>query len=202
MRFARNLGLLLMALLTSTVGAAASTVTWEGLVSANSSIELVLAGTLAADSTYIAEANINPVVPGSNCFYSGCGLPGTYFTFWHVSTSVAVNGNSFAVANQNCSSPSSCSAEPPFGGFTSGPTDPIFLISVGSILADLCSTTYSDGTSQSCVGAKSGNVDLTLTLLDAAGQLVLMTPIPPTVSLFAAGLMILAAFRRRKATRA
>lgn len=51
MRFARYLGLLLMALLTSTVGAAASTVTWEGLVSANSSIELVLAGTLAADST-------------------------------------------------------------------------------------------------------------------------------------------------------
>ena len=121
---------------------------------------------------------------------------------WHVSTSVSVNGNSFAVANQNCSSPSSCAAEPPFGGFTSGPADPMFLISVGSILADVCSTTYSDGTSQSCVGAKSGNVDLTATLLDAAGQLVLVTPIPSTVTLFATGLVLLAAFRRRKPARA
>ena len=198
---ARFSGLLLIALLMSTGGAAASTVTWEGLVRANSTIELVLAGTLAADSTYIAEANINPVVPGSNCFYSGCGLPGSYFTFWHVTTSVSVNGNSFTVANQNCNSPSSCAAEPPFGGFTSGPADPIFLISVGSILADMCSTTYSDGTSQSCLGAKSGNVDLTLTLLDAAGQLVLVTPIPSTVPLFAAGVLMVVALRRRRAAR-
>ena len=196
---ARFSGLLLMALLMSTGGAGASTISWEGLVDANSSIELMLAGTLAADSTYSAEANINPAVPGSNCFYSGCGLPGTYFTFWHVTTSVSVNGNQFSVANQNCNSPSSCAAEPPFGGFTGGPAEPIFLISVGSILADICSTMYSDGTSQSCVGVRTGNVDITLTLFDAAGQLVLVTPIPSTVTLFATGLLLLGAFRRRAA---
>ena len=55
-------------------------------------------GPITPNAGYFATASLVAYgLPSSNCYYSGCGAPGTYVTYWSVSTVVTINGNAFSL---------------------------------------------------------------------------------------------------------